>query len=161
LITVRQNGKSESFLFVPGLRYNAMERAFFLEILFRNPLPGSRITSWFGRRVSPISGELHFHSGLDMAAPEGTPVYPAREGTVIEAGYNATLGNFVRVSHPGGYQTTYGHLKKILVVLNQTITSSIILGEVGSTGMSTGPHLHFELRRNGEPVDPLSLIGVN
>ncbi|MDR1894649.1 MAG: M23 family metallopeptidase [Spirochaetales bacterium] len=161
-ISLVREGREETFLFMPALRWTAMERAYFLGILFRHPLPGSRITSWFGQRVSPISGQVHFHPGLDMAAPEGTPVYPAREGRVTEAGYSPVLGNYVVVAHSGGYQTTYGHLKKIFVELNQYITSSIILGEVGSTGMSTGPHLHFEFRRNGEPVDPRTLIpGVN
>lgn len=161
-LTVSGSRGNERFLYIPGLRFNSLERAYFLGILFRNPLPDSRISSWFGRRISPISGEQHFHNGIDMAAPEGTAVYAARGGAVADTGWNPVFGNYIKISHPGGYETTYGHLKKIFVELNQIITSSIIIGEVGSTGMSTGPHLHFELRKDAQPVDPASLIpGVN
>jgi len=148
----------QSFLFLPGERFHSIERAFFLGILFHNPLPPSRITSWFGNRVSPISGEVHFHSGIDMAAPEGTPVSAAREGTVSAAGADPVYGIYVRIAHVGGYETFYGHLKRSFVQLNQRVTSTMIIGEVGDTGLSTGPHLHFELRKNQEALDPESFL---
>ncbi len=148
----------ENFIYIQKQRFHSMERAFFLGILFHNPIPSSRLTSRFGNRNSPITGEYHFHNGIDLAAEMGTPVIPAREGVVIALGSDAVFGNYILIRHPGGWETFYGHLKKIFVRLNENVTSSIIIGEVGDTGLSTGPHLHFELRRNGESTNPESLL---
>jgi murein DD-endopeptidase MepM/ murein hydrolase activator NlpD len=149
-------------VFYPGERFNPVERAFFLRILFRFPLAGrATVSSPYGTRASPFTGHPQFHNGIDLSAPIGTPVVAARDGTVAEVGEDAMLGKFVRLSHEGGYDTVYGHLSETLVSLNQAVHSGIMIAKVGSTGQSTGPHLHFELRRKGSPRDPLPLIRMD
>jgi murein DD-endopeptidase MepM/ murein hydrolase activator NlpD len=103
---------------------------------------------------------MKMHTGIDLAAPTGTPVYPAREGQVKETGYSEVYGNFILLQHSGDWQTLYGHLNSINVQLNQTVSYGMILGAVGSTGQSTGPHLHFEIRNRGIPRNPDSLLPV-
>jgi murein DD-endopeptidase MepM/ murein hydrolase activator NlpD len=146
------------FFFYPGSRFSADERAFFLSVLFRFPLPVRRITSEFGIRISPITGKRSMHAGLDLAAPKGTPIHPAREGVVIQTGYSEIYGNFVLLQHSGGWQSLYGHMNSVAVRLNDRVGYGMILGTVGSTGESTGPHLHFEIRNGGVPRDPESLM---
>jgi len=148
----------ETMIFYPGERFNSMERAFFLGILFHFPLPKGILTSSFGIRSNPFTGHPTFHAGIDLAAPTGTEVYAARDGVVVETGTTSVYGNFVRLDHGDGYQTVYGHLSKVLASLHQQLQSGMILGRVGSTGMSTGPHLHFEIRRQGYPEDPVPLL---
>lgn len=145
--------------FHPGQRFSPLERAFFLGILFRFPLKAKmRLTSLYGTRRDPFSGHPSFHNGVDLGASEGTEVLAAREGRVTAAGFDRVFGNFVLLEHPGGYETLYGHLKGAVVSLNQRVSSGTIIGRVGSTGMSTGPHLHFEIRRKGHPQDPVPLL---
>lgn len=149
----------ETLEFLPGQRFSAMERAYFLGILFRFPLDAKmRLTSRYGSRRDPFSGHPSFHNGVDLGAREGTPVLAAREGRVSAAGFDRVFGNYVLLEHAGGYETLYGHLKEGLVSLNQRVSSGTILGKVGSTGMSTGPHLHFEIRRKGHAQDPVPLL---
>jgi len=109
-------------------------------------------------RVDPFTRQIAFHSGIDLAAPWGTDVYAARSGRVAEVGRDDTYGNYILLDHAGGYQTLYGHLSRILVRLHQEVTSGMIIGKVGSSGMSTGPHLHFEIRFRGRPEDPAPLL---
>jgi murein DD-endopeptidase MepM/ murein hydrolase activator NlpD len=145
--------------FFPGERFNPVERAYFLRILFRFPLAGpGRITSPFGMRRDPFSGHERFHEGIDIAAKRGTEVLAAREGTVTVVGEDPVFGLFVVLEHVGGYQTLYGHLDTVLVSLNQRVRSGMIVGTVGVTGLTTGPHLHFEIRKTGGWRDPLPLI---
>jgi len=146
------------FFFYPGARFNPEERALFLGVLFRFPLPAGRLSSGFGLRESPITGRVSSHAGIDLAAPAGTDVYAAREGRVAETGVDATLGQYIVIEHEGGYSTVYGHLSLRRVRLNEEVESGMIIGNVGSTGLSTGPHLHFEVRNRGEPRDPEPLI---
>jgi murein DD-endopeptidase MepM/ murein hydrolase activator NlpD len=158
-LTVARASGAETVMFFPGVRFHPLERAFFLGILFRFPLPAARLTSPFGIRSNPFTGHPTFHAGIDLAAPTGTEVYAARDGKVVEIGVmDRVLGNFVRLDHGDGYQTVYGHMSKVLVSLHQVVQSGTILGRVGSTGMSTGPHLHFEIRRQGHPEDPVPLL---
>ncbi|MBI9104754.1 MAG: M23 family metallopeptidase [Spirochaetales bacterium] len=157
-LNIYSPGGIQRAAFFPGERFHSIERAFFLGILFRNPIPAARLTSGFGTRISPISGNCHFHNGIDLAAPRGTPVIPARTGVVKEVGENSLYGKYILISHQEGWETFYAHLKKTFVQLNQSVTSSIIIGEVGDTGQTTGPHLHFELRRNGGTVNPETLL---
>ena len=116
------------------------------------------VSSGFGPRVSPFTGRDAIHSGIDIAAPMSTPVIAPAAGTVAEAGHEKSLGNMIVVSHGYGYQTMYAHLKKIKVKVGQTLKRGDVLGQVGSTGLSTGPHLHYEVEANGRAVDPRKYI---
>lgn len=145
-------------LYYPGARFNPEERALFLGLLFRFPLPSGRLTSGFGPRESPITGRPSSHAGIDLAAPAGTEVYAAREGVVKESGVDPTLGQYIVIEHEGGFSTVYGHLSARRARLNERVESGMMIGSVGSTGLSTGPHLHFEVRNRGEPRDPEPLI---
>ena len=135
-----------------------MERAYFLSILYRAPIDKGRITSMYGWRSDPFTGTREFHGGLDIGAKEGTPVHAAREGTVEEVGKSDILGNFVVISHAGGYQTVYGHLSTIGVTIHKQVSTGAVIGAVGHTGQATGPHLHFEVRTKSGTEDPLQLI---
>jgi murein DD-endopeptidase MepM/ murein hydrolase activator NlpD len=119
------------------------------------------ISSGFGMRKDPFSRQSSFHKGLDLAAPEGMKVVPALPGTVISAGYENGYGNTVLVQHSGGLQTRYGHLGTICVSVGDTLASDNVLGTVGSTGRSTGVHLHFEVIRDGMPVNPSASLSLH
>jgi murein DD-endopeptidase MepM/ murein hydrolase activator NlpD len=151
-------GEGGAFFFFPADRFSPEERAFFLNGLFRFPLPAGTVSSGFGFRVSPISGKVAMHPGVDLAAPAGTEVYASRAGSVQSAGWDETLGNYVVLDHGDGYTSVYGHLSSVSVSLRQTVKSGTIIGRVGSTGKSTGPHLHFEIRSRGEAKNPESFI---
>jgi murein DD-endopeptidase MepM/ murein hydrolase activator NlpD len=120
---------------------------------FSWPVTGT-ITSPFGWRSNPFGGGPEFHQGLDIAAPMGTTVTAAAAGTVIMAQWYGGYGNYVLIDHGGGYSTGYGHLSSIYVSVGQSVARGQAIGAVGSTGQSTGPHLHFEVRIAGKPVDP-------
>ena len=142
------------FYFFPGDEFAMTERAFFLNTGFRFPLKNYRLTSGFGMRQNPFSGNMRFHQGLDLAAPMGTEVYAAGDGMVTEVGYDSVYGNYIIIKHGGDWVSLYGHLQRIGVVLQSSVKSGMLIGWVGSTGQSTGPHLHFELRQNGKARDP-------
>lgn len=145
-------------LFYRGLRLYATERSFFLNVGFRSPLPQAALSSAYGMRRSPIDRHDRFHHGIDLAAPPGTEVLAARSGTVIELRDDPVLGLMVVLQHEGPWRTVYGHLSRAVVELNQRVLSGTILGAVGSTGQSTGPHLHFEIRMGADSRDPSSLL---
>ena len=142
-------------------RFNNTERAFFLNTFFRFPLQGGRISSHYGTRKNPISGKIMFHNGIDISAPAGSPVFASGSGSVSETGWDNILGNYIIIQHPGSYQTVYGHLKKSFVLLEQNVKSGTVIGEVGSTGYSTGPHLHFEVRIDNTSKDPVFFLNRN
>ncbi len=125
--------------------------------MFSWPVTGT-ITSPFGWRSNPFGGSPEFHQGLDIAAPSGTTVTAAAAGTVIMAQWYGGYGNYVLIDHGGGYSTGYGHLSAMYVSNGQSVTRGQAIGAVGSTGQSTGPHLHFEVRIAGKPVDPAPRI---
>jgi murein DD-endopeptidase MepM/ murein hydrolase activator NlpD len=158
LVSLNAGGRATILRFYPGARFSPEERALFLGLLFRFPLPSGVLTSGFGPRESPITHHLAYHSGIDLAAPTGTEVYAAREGRVSDTGINAVLGQYIIITHDGSWSTVYGHLSARRVRLNDRVESGMIIGNVGSTGESTGPHLHFEVRSRGEPRDPEPLI---
>lgn len=119
------------------------------------PLPGkSRISSNFGNRKDPFLGRSAFHSGMDFAAPRGTLVHSAGAGVVLRAGRNSGYGKMVEIRHPSGLITRYAHLSAYRVKAGQKVKAGQVIAKVGSTGRSTGPHLHFEVRRNDKPVNP-------
>ena len=123
------------------------------------PVPGyTRITSPFGMRTHPITGIYKLHTGTDIGAPLGADFVAANDGIVIKAGYNGAYGNMVMLDHGGGIQTLYAHGSEILVEEGQIVKAGTPILKVGSTGYSTGPHAHFEVRVNGNPVEPLDYI---
>jgi murein DD-endopeptidase MepM/ murein hydrolase activator NlpD len=112
------------------------------------------VTSRFGWRIHPIFGGREFHTGMDIATRYGSPVVAARAGVVRFVGWKTGYGRIVIVEHDGGMETSYSHLSAALVGPGEQVTQGQIIGRIGSTGWSTGPHLLFEVRRNGVPVDP-------
>ena len=123
------------------------------------PVPGyTRITSAFGMRTHPVTGVYKLHTGVDIGAPMGANFIAANDGVVVKAGYNIAYGNMVIVDHGGGVSTLYAHGSEILVEVGQEVTTGTSILKVGSTGYSTGPHAHFEVRINGEYIDPLEYI---
>jgi len=147
-------GKRETFHFFPGADYTPTERAFFLNAGFRFPLKTFTVTSSFGVRQNPVTGNISMHQGLDLAAPFGTEVYSTADGIVTEIGDDPVYGVYVIITHNNGLTSLYGHLQKTETVLLSNVRSGTLIGRVGSTGQSTGPHLHFELRQNGKAIDP-------
>lgn len=126
------------------------------------PVPGySRITSPFGMRTHPITGVYKLHTGTDVSAPIGANFIAANSGTVIKASRDYAYGNMVIVDHGGGVSTLYAHGSEILVEVGQTVQKGDPVLKVGSTGYSTGPHAHFEIRINGEYVDPMNFVKPN
>ncbi|MFV0363128.1 MAG: murein hydrolase activator EnvC family protein [Suipraeoptans sp.] len=122
---------------------------------FSHPLPGSRVTSGFGYRTNPIYGGQEFHKGIDYAAPSGTPIYAAEAGTVTVSGYGPSTGNWIAINHGNGLLTYYFHCSALYVNVGATVTRGQNIAAVGSTGDSTGPHLHFQVMQNGSAVNPL------
>jgi murein DD-endopeptidase MepM/ murein hydrolase activator NlpD len=147
-------GISEFFLFFPGADFTPTERAFFLNSGFRFPLRQYRITSRFGIRNDPFGGHPHMHQGIDLAAPEGTEVFAVADGIVTATGFDPVFGNYIIITHSNRWTSLYGHLQTIETVLRSRVNSGTLIGRVGTTGQSTGPHLHFELRQDGRPFDP-------
>ncbi len=116
----------------------------------------SRIASGFGLRIDPVYKTTKFHKGLDFTAPQGTPIYATANGTVKLAEFSATgYGNHVIIDHGYGYETLYGHMVRIKVGNGQSVKRGELIGWVGTTGKSTGPHCHYEVHKNGEAVDPV------
>ncbi|MBU0954848.1 MAG: M23 family metallopeptidase [Spirochaetes bacterium] len=146
------------FQFSPGRRFSSTERSFFLNPGFRLPVPDAVYTSAYGIRKSPIDGHYRKHNGIDLAAPAGTSVLAAKSGIVIEQGNNEVLGLYILLDHGAGIRTLYGHLSRVDTVLNQSVISGSIIGAVGSTGWSTGPHLHFEIQFGSVTRDPSEFI---
>ena len=122
------------------------------------PLSKYTITSEFGYRVHPIYGTTLLHSGVDLAIASGTPIKAAAAGKVVSAGWLGGYGNATIIDHGGGLATLYGHQSAILVSVGQSVSKGQVIGRVGCTGSCTGPHLHFEVRINGEPVDPMPYL---
>lgn len=116
-----------------------------------------RISSGFGLRMHPLLGYMRMHKGIDIGAPWGTPIHAAIDGTVAFAGRSAGYGNFVKLTHGGGIATGYGHMSRIAVRPGAHVARGQVIGYVGSTGMSTGPHLHWEVWRNGVAINPRSM----
>jgi murein DD-endopeptidase MepM/ murein hydrolase activator NlpD len=122
----------------------------------RLPVAG-RVTSGFGERFHPILGYRRFHAGLDLAATYGSPIAAAADGRVVSAGWHGGYGQLVAVIHGGGIETLYGHMSRIAARPGELVRQGQVIGYVGSTGLSTGPHLHYEVLKNGRPVNPLSV----
>jgi len=116
------------------------------------------ITSPFGMRINPVTHRYSGHTGIDIGVPYGTPIHAADGGTVIFAGWNVAYGNMTVIDHGGGFSTMYAHQSKQLVSVGDHVTQGQIIGYIGTTGWSTGPHLHFEIRVDGIPKNPMSYL---
>jgi len=150
--------KAGTVLFVPGARLDWVERQEINGDLFIWPTAGY-ITSPYGYRRWPFGGNARqFHSGLDIGAPMGSPVRAAMSGRVNAVGWDDVLGNYIVVSHHSGYRTMYGHLSAARVKPGAYVGTGERIGDVGSTGLSTGPHLHFTVFKNGVTVNPRTLL---
>ncbi|WP_126174168.1 M23 family metallopeptidase [Altericroceibacterium xinjiangense] len=125
-----------------------------LSIPTLSPLKTYRLSSDFGTRRHPVLGSVRAHHGLDMAAPTGTPIYAPGDGYIEKASAFGSYGKFIEIEHGGGVETRYGHLSDYAVNEGQYVRKGDLIGYVGSTGRSTGPHLHYEVRIDGQPVDP-------
>jgi murein DD-endopeptidase MepM/ murein hydrolase activator NlpD len=122
------------------------------------PIPGAPITSGFGPRVHPIYGDVRMHTGIDFGASSGTPIRAAADGVVVSAGPLGGYGNATVIDHGNGLATLYAHQSSILVSPGQRVSRGQVIGYVGCTGLCTGPHLHFEVRVRGTPVDPMQYL---
>jgi len=145
-------------LFIPGARMNREDLRLALGDLFIYPVKGARLSSPFGWRNDPFTGVRRHHAAVDLSAPQGTPVKAAMDGKVSAVGYDVTYGNYIILTHAGNYQTMYAHLHTSSVKQNEQIAQGAQIGTVGTTGYSTGPHLHFAIYKSGRAVNPLDLL---
>ena len=121
----------------------------------RNPLDNARLTSGYGMRVHPVLGRRRSHKGIDLAAPTGTPVFATADGMVERSEYSRSYGNVIYLDHGSALETRYAHLSQRVVGDGERVTKGDLIGYVGSTGRSTGPHLHYEVRVDGKAVNPM------
>lgn len=135
-----------------------VERGTKIPPTYIKPISGGRLSSNFGRRKAPKRGASTYHKGVDWATPTGTAVVASSGGTVAKAGWGSGYGYVVYINHPDGRQTRYGHLSKVLVSAGQTVSQGQKIALSGNTGVSTGPHLHFEILINGTQVNPLKYL---
>lgn len=147
-------------LFLPGATLTDAERAKALGYWFIKPIRGL-FTSPFGIRKDPFTGEAGFHPGIDISAPYGSVVKSAKDGLVTFTGWQGGYGKCIIIKHQFGYETLYGHLSQIIVENNTWVKEGQIIARVGTTGRSTGPHLHFEVRKFGRPTNPLRISGLS
>lgn len=124
----------------------------------RWPADGGFISSGYGARTGPIEGGYDWHPGIDIAVDFGTPVYASGAGTVEQAGWNGGYGRYVRIDHGNGYESAYGHMSGLTVTAGQRVAKGEIIGFAGSTGYSTGPHIHYEVLADGQNVDPYYML---
>lgn len=131
--------------------------------LMKTPINGARLSSGFGMRRHPILGYSRMHRGTDFAAPTGTPILAAGEGTIVRAGPFSSFGNYVRIRHANGYETAYAHMSRFArgIHAGTRVRQGQIIGYVGTTGRSTGPHLHYEVLRRGQQINPINLRVAN
>ena len=125
---------------------------------FNLPLTRGLVSSHFGNRIHPSTGKTVFHNGIDIAAKIGTPVHATAAGLVTETGFQEKAGKYIIIAHPDSFATFYSQLSEITVVRFDTVAAGTLIGRVGSSGLSTAPHLHFELRQGSKYIDPQEKI---
>ena len=125
--------------------------------LMKTPVNGARLSSVFGMRLHPVLGYSAMHRGVDFAAPIGAPILAAGDGTVERAGPFSTYGNYVKIRHANGYETAYAHMSRVAVFTGARVRQGQIIGYVGESGRATGPHLHYEVLKHGDQINPMSL----
>lgn len=141
--------------FLPGISMGKSEKSFFYGSGFQFPLTEARISSGFGKRLDPFTKKDTFHGGIDLAAEQGSDVFASMDGEVIFKGKQGGYGNLIILKHSLGYETRYGHLFDFNINIGQKVKKGQKIGEVGQTGRATGPHLHFEIRRNSKRERPI------
>jgi len=162
--TITKNGKLGMVLVVAGLlalsfmNCSSVKGASRGDSTLADPVPGARVSMGFGTRPNPFTKRDYFHTGIDLAADGGTPVLAAEDGVVTKAEENDQLGNYVLLKHHDGIETFYAHMERNLVTPGRKVKRGEKIALVGSTGVSTGPHLHFEVRKNGKPADPRTMV---
>lgn len=144
-------------VFLPDARLSSWALREISGDLFSWPIRGW-ITSWYGWRNDPFSGARSFHTGIDIGANRGASVRAAMEGVVSATGYSTVSGNYVVIRHHSGYTSLYAHLDRIDVKPGRSVSQSTVIGAVGSTGYSTGPHLHFTVSKNGRTMNPMTVL---
>lgn len=160
---VKAVNKSETldkkFIFVPCGKISGIERSLFLGTAFFSPIQYGKKTSGFGSRRNPFNDRrMEFHKGIDLGCPPGTRVHSARSGQVVFSGYDEGYGNLVIIEHEFGYRSYYGHLSRLVVRTGDSVKPGQLIALSGNTGRSTGPHLHFEIRKNGRALNPMTFI---
>ena len=146
-------------LFLPGVALDSKTLKNAMGDLFKLPIAAPfRWTSMYGKRIDPIAGVESFHTGVDMACPTGTPILASMSGRVTKTGVTRVYGNYLIIDHGNGYQTLYAHMSKIIATEGQWVNQGTRIGLVGSTGYSTGPHLHFTVYKNGQLINPMSVL---
>ena len=156
--SLKNNGSGGKDLEYSKATENASFSPVFATTKIISPIENGRYTSYFGYRTNPISGVYGFHGGLDIAAPEDTRIRAAFNGKVIKSGFDSQAGNYIYLSHDNGFVTFYCHCSEILAVNGSVVRQGETIALVGTTGYSTGPHLHFEVRRNNVRYNPLWLL---
>jgi murein DD-endopeptidase MepM/ murein hydrolase activator NlpD len=155
----RSEDLSKKYLFIPCGKLSSLQRSLFLGTGFMYPLKGGRRTSGFGMRRNPFNRrKFQFHTGVDLACKINTGVYAARSGKVLFTGYKGGYGKLVIIGHEHGYRSYYGHLNRIKVKTGSSIKRGEMIALSGNTGRTTGPHLHFEIRKSGQPINPGILV---
>lgn len=155
----RTNAVDKKYIFIPGGKITRLQRSLFLGTGFMHPTKIGVRSSGFGTRLDPFDKkEFQFHRGIDIACPMKTRVRASREGVVSFCGYKGGYGNLVIISHEHGYKSYYGHLHNSLVKAGQKVDTGDIIALSGNTGRTTGPHLHFEIRRGNKALNPALMI---
>ncbi len=154
--------KKCDIIFIPGAMAKVLTREmnvlFKKRRMFKVPTNGWVAGRPFGMQMHPILKKMRFHKGIDMKCPKGTPIFASAAGVVIYAGSAGTYGRLIKIKHNNGYETRYAHCSRIFVKIGQQVKERQIIGRVGGTGMATIPHLHFEVRINGKPIDPMKFL---
>jgi murein DD-endopeptidase MepM/ murein hydrolase activator NlpD len=140
---------------VPATVQNPIAPVASVSIPSRNPLSTGSTSSGYGLRTHPVLGGTRSHKGIDLAAPTGTPIYATADGTVGKAEWYSSYGMFVSIEHGADLETRYAHMSRIAVAAGERVRKGDVIGYVGSTGRSTGPHLHYEVRVAGQAVNPV------
>jgi murein DD-endopeptidase MepM/ murein hydrolase activator NlpD len=157
---LRANAR-QLFLFYPDEDFTPAERKSFLVKTFRIPLATYRVTSRFGVRSDPFTGKPSHHNGIDLAAPTGTKIVAIAEGIIREVGFEISYGNYVIIDHADGWRSLYAHMHTVNARRGSAIAAGAPIGTLGSTGRSTGPHLHLAIYQNGKARNPAPLLGIN
>lgn len=161
-VTYRNDREESTEILMENVELEAVakivERGTKIPPTYMKPLSGGRITSQFGPRKAPKRGASTYHKGVDYATPTGTAVMASAAGTVVKAGWGSGYGYVIYIQHSDGRQTRYGHLSKVLVSAGQTVSQGQKIALSGNTGVSTGPHLHFEMLIGGVQVNPLKYL---